>query len=197
MTPSPEQPHTLPSTHSLNEETPLLDPAPLASIHSPALSASTPSSLFVPTPDPLHSSQLAPAPLLPPAPRPSSEAFGPGITEALPYATTGQAPYPLPVAPLTDKLAATAKATVREILIAPSILSFLASKQRKTLRGLPKGVMYLAADLILDYIEDGIPAHTGSPWFPQSLETAISVGPHASACTPVMAAYIRGRFSGG
>ena len=40
-----------------------------------------------------------------------------------------QAPYPPPIDPLMDNLAAMAKATTREILNAPYLLSFLASKQ--------------------------------------------------------------------
>ena len=62
-----------------------------------------------------------------------------------------------------------AKASVREILNAPSLLLFLASKQRKTLGGLHKGVKHPAAALIRKYVEEGIPAHTAPfgvlrPW---------------------------------
>ena len=110
--------------------------------------------------------------------------FGPGIAEALPYATTAQAPYPPPVDSPTDDLAALAKATAREILEAPSLLSFLASKQRKTLGGLPEGVKHPASALLHKYVEEGIPANTGPPWSPEALETAISKGPYALACTP-------------
>ena len=46
--------------------------------------------------------------------------FGSRIAEALLYTMTAQAPYPPPVAPLTDDLAA--KTTAREILSAPSLL---------------------------------------------------------------------------
>ena len=65
---------------------------------------------------------------------------------------TSQAPYPPPMANPTDDLAATAKATAREILSAPSILSFLSSKQQKTLGSLPEGVMHLAASLLQSYL---------------------------------------------
>ena len=65
-----------------------------------------------------------------------------------------------------------------------SLLSFLASKQRKTLGGLPKGVKHPAAALLHKYVEEGIPTHTGAPWSTEALENAISKGPHDSACTP-------------
>ena len=91
-----------------------------------------------------------------------------------------------------DDLAAADKATARENLDAPSLLSFLASTQRKKLGGLPEGVRHLAAALFQTYVEEGIPAHTGPPWSPQALETAISKGPHASAYTPDMTTFIWG-----
>ena len=91
-----------------------------------------------------------------------------------------QTPYPPSVNPLTENLAAMAKATSREILNTPSLLSFLASKQRKTLGGLPEGVRYPAAALLQTYVDEVIPDHTGPPWSPQALETAISKSPHAS-----------------
>ena len=78
--------------------------------------------------------------------------FGPGIAEALPYTTTAHAPYPPPVDSLTDDLAATAKATAREILNAPSLLLFLTSKQRNTLVGLTKGVKHPVAALLQMYV---------------------------------------------
>ena len=78
--------------------------------------------------------------------------FGPGIAEPLPYATTAQAPYPPPVAQIMGYLADTTKATAREILSAPSLLSFLASKELKTLVGLPNGVTHPAADLLWAYV---------------------------------------------
>ena len=105
-----------------------------------------------------------------------------------------QAPYPQPVDSPTDDLADTAKATAREILKAPSLLSFLASKQRNTLGGLPKGVKHPAVALLNKYVEEGIPAHTGAPWSPESLATAISKGTHASACTPEMTSFVRGEL---
>ena len=86
----------------------------------------------------------------------------------------------MPIDPLTDDLKATAKATTKEILSAPSLLLFLASKQRKTLGGLPEGVRHTAADLLRTYVEEGIPVHTGPPWLNQLLETAISKGLHTS-----------------
>ena len=79
--------------------------------------------------------------------------FGPGIAEALPYAATEQAPNPPPNNSPTDDLAATDKATAKEILKAPSLLSFLAIKQRNTLGGMPKGVKHPAAALLQRYVE--------------------------------------------
>ena len=62
------------------------------------------------------------------------------IAEDLPYATTAQAPNPPPTATPEEDLAGTAKETTREILNAPSLLSFLASKQQKTLGILTGGL---------------------------------------------------------
>ena len=62
-----------------------------------------------------------------------------------------------------DDLVDMAKATLREILIAPSFLSFLASKQRNTLGGLPEGAKHPVATLLQSYVEEGILAHTGPP----------------------------------
>ena len=93
---------------------------------------------------------------------------------------TGQSPYPPPVAPLTDDLEATAKATTREILSATSLMSLLAIKQYKTPGGLPEGVTYLAVDLLRSYVEEGIPVQTSPLWSLQALETAISKEPHVS-----------------
>ena len=103
-----------------------------------------------------------------------------------------QASYPLPVAPLTDKLADKAKATARKILSVPSLLSFLASKQWNTLVGLPEGVTHPAADLLQAYVEEGIPAHNWTSWLLQALETAIFKGAHNLYCTPDMTAFIQG-----
>ena len=69
-------------------------------------------------------------------------------------------------------------------------MSFLASNKRNTLEGLTEGVKKPAEDLLQSYVEEGIPAHTGLPWSPQALETAISKGLHASACTPDMNYFI-------
>ena len=66
----------------------------------------------------------------------------------MPYARTAYAPYYPPVAPLTDELTATVKATAREILTAPSLFKLLASKQRKTLGYLPKGVTHPSEDML-------------------------------------------------
>ena len=100
-----------------------MDPAPRASIHIPALRAPIPSSPVRRTPaPPLCPAHQAPASPPLPAPWIDNVTFGPGIAEALPYAMMAQAPYPLPVNSPTDDLAAMAKATVREILEAPSLL---------------------------------------------------------------------------
>ena len=105
---------------------------------------------------------------------------------------TEQGPHPPPVYPLADDLEATDNANAREILSAPSLLSLLASKQRKTLGGLPEGVRHPDADLLRNYVKKGIHAYTGTLWLPQALETAIYKGPHASACTSDMTAFIWG-----
>ena len=57
--------------------------------------------------------------------------------------------------------------------------------------GLTEGVMHPATDLLWSYLEEGIPAHTGPPWYLQALETAISKGSHASVCTLEMTSFIR------
>ena len=92
----------------------------------------------------------------------------------------------------TDDQAATSKATAREILNAPSILLFLSSKQRETIGSLLEEVRHPAASLIQSYVEEVISAHTGPLWYTQALETAISEGAHALACTPEMTTFIRG-----
>ena len=125
---------------------------------------------------------------------PNNLTFGPGVVEALPYATRAQAPYPPPVNSLPDEIEARAKSTAREILNAPSLLSFLASKQQKTLRSLPEGVRHPSADLLQTYVDEGIPDHTGPPWQPLALDTAISKGPHDSSCTLEMTTFIRGEM---
>ena len=51
-----------------------------------------------------------------------------------------------------------------------------------------------AADLLKTYVEEGILAHTGPPWSPEDLETAIFKGPHASACTLEMTSFIQGEL---
>ena len=112
----------------------------------------------------------------------------------MPYDTTAQAPYPTPTESLTDDLSVTAKATAREIVCAPSLLSFLSSKQQKTLGSLIEGIRQPAVTLIQNYAEEGIPAHTGPNWSPQALETASSDGPHASSCTLDMTTFIPGEM---
>ena len=41
-------------------------------------------------------------------------------------------------------------------------------------------------------MEEGIPAHMGTPWSPQALETAIFKGPNTLACTLEMTSFMRG-----
>ena len=48
--------------------------------------------------------------------------------------------------------------------------------------------------LLRTYVGEGIPSHTGPPWLPQALETAISKGSYALACTPEMTSFIRGEM---
>ena len=194
LTPSLASPKPLAPT-SGPAEVPQLDPAPRAPIHGPALRAPTSPSPVRPTPAPLlRPAHSAPASLPLPAPSPNNVTFGPGIAEALPYATTAQAPYPPPIDSPTDDLAATAKATTREILEAPSLLSFLASKKSNTLVVLTEGVAHPVAFLLQSYVEEGILSHTGPPWYLHTLKTAISKGPHALTCTPDMTAFIQGEM---
>ena len=74
--------------------------------------------------------------------------FGPGISDALPYDTMAQAPYPPPAATSMDGMGARDTANSRKILSEPSLLSFLASKQQKTLGILTGGVRHPATFLI-------------------------------------------------
>ena len=60
--------------------------------------------------------------------------------------------------------------------------------------GFPKRVKHPATALLKKYIEEGIPAQTGTPWSPEAWETAISKGPHASVCTPEMTSFIWGEL---
>ena len=92
LTTIPAPPQPFPTTHVPAEGTPLMDPEPPALIHGPELSASTLPSPVRPTPVPHHPAQPAPAPLPPLASRPNRVTFGLGISEALPYSTTAQAP---------------------------------------------------------------------------------------------------------
>ena len=160
LTPSPASTQPLSLTHGTAEGTPL-DLAPPAFIYGPALRALTPPSVVRTTSaPPLRPAQPAPAYLPLPAPRPNRVTFGPRIAEALPYATLAQAPYPPLVNSPMDDLAATAKATAREILKAHFLLLFLASKKRNTLGGLPKVTKHPAAALLQSYAYESIPAHT-------------------------------------
>ena len=79
-----------------------------------------------------------------------------------------------------------AKATTRELYCAPSLLAFLASKERKILGTMPEVVVHPAADLITSYVEQGISVHTGKLWSIQVLDNSVSKGSHAWACTPEM-----------
>ena len=121
-TPILAHPNTLPSNHIMSEGIPLLDLAPPTSFHSLAFSASTPPSPSRQTLDPLGPAQSAPEPSPSLALRLNSVTFGPGIAEALPYATTAQAPCLPPAVTPTDELAATTKANSRYFLSAPSVL---------------------------------------------------------------------------
>ena len=143
-TPSLASPKPLAPTCGPAEGT-QLGQAPCAPIHGPALRALNPPNPVRQTlAPPLRPACQAPASLPLPAPWPNNVTFDPGIPKALPYATMADAPYPLPVHSPTDDLEATAKATAREILKAPSFLSLLASKQKKTLGGRPEGVKHPA-----------------------------------------------------
>ena len=92
-----------------------------------------------------------------------------------------QATYLSPMATARDDLADTAKATAREIHSVSPLLSFIASKQSKTLGNLPEAVEHPASALLNSYVEEGILVHTGLPRSRRTLDTSISKGPHASA----------------
>ena len=83
---------TLYFNQGTTEVVPIPDMASHASITGPYLRSPTPPSPVMPTPDPPILAHLAPAPPPSPAPVPNSVTFGPRIAEALPYATTAQAP---------------------------------------------------------------------------------------------------------
>ena len=151
-TSSPALSNTLYSTQGPDEGVPIPDPASPTSIPSLDLRDPIPASPFTPNPDPPRPAQLALAPYSSTTPSPKSVTFDPSISEALPYAMMAQAPYPPPVAPLSDELAATDKATSREILRAPSLLSFFSSKQGKTLGGLSERAKHLSVDLLRSYV---------------------------------------------
>ena len=111
-------------------------------------------------PDLLVLSQSALTPLPNPSSVPDSVNFGLGIEEALPYAAMAQATYRSPVATTMDELADTSKEIARELHSTPSLLAFLASKQRKTLGTLPEVVRHPAAALLHSYSEEVIQVHT-------------------------------------
>ena len=64
-----------------------------------------------------------------------------------------QAPYSPPAVTPTDDLADMVRATTMEILSTPDLLSFLASKQRKTLESLLEEFRHPAAALVQSYVE--------------------------------------------
>ena len=70
--------------------------------------------------------------------------------------------------------------------------AFIASRKRSTLGALPEAAIHLAAPLLQEYAEKGIPVHTDPDWPQRDLESVIVKSPHASACTPKMIAFIRG-----
>ena len=78
----------------------------------------------------------------------------------MPYTAMAQATYPPPVVTRGENLEATEKTTTRELHCAPSLMVFLASKQRMMLGTLPEAVWHLAASFLHFYIEEGIPVHT-------------------------------------
>ena len=118
----PELSTTLSMTQGPAEGVPIPDLESPALVTVPDVRAPNPPSPVTLNPALPSPAQLSPAPSPSLAPRPNSITFGPRIDEALPYAMTAQTHYPLPVSPLMDYLADTAKATSREIFIAISLL---------------------------------------------------------------------------
>ena len=87
-----------------------------------------------------------------------------GILEALPYAKLVQAHSPPPSISEAYDLTSTARNNAEEICQVAPLQAFIASKRRSTLGALPEAVTHSAATLLQYYVEDDIPATTGSPW---------------------------------
>ena len=56
---------------------------------------------------------------------------------------------------------------------------------------LPYAIYHPTSALLQSYVEEGIPASTGTTWSRAALDEAIKNGPHASAYTPEMVGFIR------
>ena len=69
---------------------------------------------------------------------------------------------PLLVLPV-DNLAATTKSTVEEIHRAPSLLAFIASRERGKLGALTDTVLHPSPSLLKTYVEEVILFHIGPP----------------------------------
>ena len=114
--------------------------------------------------------------------------------EALPYANMEQTTYPHPVELIVYNLSYTAREMSEALKQAPFLTSCITSRQQSTLVALSEAVRHLAASLLRNYVDEGIPVHIGPAWTQRALEQAITKGPHASACAPKMTAFIRGEI---
>ena len=73
-------------------------------------------------------------------------------------------PYPPQTDPPTKNLTSKAKTMANYLACAPSLVDFIASQQKITLMALPEAVLRPAATLLQNYVEEGIPVHTGPTW---------------------------------
>ena len=80
-----------------------------------------------------------------------------------------QVPYAPPVAPSADGILATAKETAEEIHLTPSLLAFIALRQRGALGTLPEELLHPEDALLQSYVEERILVNTGPPWWREAL----------------------------
>ena len=107
---------------------------------------------------------LGPRPPIPNVHLPPNVLFGNGIEEALPYSEMVQAPYPPMLEPSADNIAAMIKSTNKELTRAPPLLAFIVSQQQGMSGVLSEAVIHTTSSILQNYIEEGIPFHTGHPW---------------------------------
>ena len=87
--------------------------------------------------------------------------LGTGILEALPYANIAQAPNPPPAESNDGDLATMAQEILDALSQDPFLTDFIPSRQWSTLGALPEAVQHPEDTLLQEYIDKGIPVHTG------------------------------------